>query len=102
MDKIQRPPGIRPGLDQERRPGADRTAASPALTYAEAFLPIEPVDSVQPRRLAMLTQQYEQPAIAKAPAGVGGFPQLDPESGIQAPARPGAHQLSVGVDDRIP
>jgi hypothetical protein len=27
----------------------------------EAFLPIEPVDSVQSGRLAMLTQQCEQP-----------------------------------------
>ena len=36
MDKIQRPTGIRPSLDQDRRPDADRTAASPALTAKNA------------------------------------------------------------------
>jgi hypothetical protein len=46
MDKIQRPAGIRPSLDQDRRPGADRAAARPALAHAETFLPVEPVDSV--------------------------------------------------------
>jgi hypothetical protein len=38
MDKIQRPAGIRPSLDRDRRPDSDRAAASPALTHTEAFL----------------------------------------------------------------
>lgn len=48
MDKIQRPAGIRSSIHQDRRPCADRRAAGPALAHAEAFLPIEPIDSVQP------------------------------------------------------
>ena len=35
MDKIQRPAGVRPSLDQDRRPGADRAAANPAFAHAE-------------------------------------------------------------------
>ena len=49
VDKIQRPAGVRPRLDQDRRPGAHGAAAGPALAHAEAFLSIEPVDPVHAR-----------------------------------------------------
>ena len=51
-------------------------------------------------RLAMLTEQHEQPAIAKAAAGVGEFAQLDAQFGIRRPARLVADHLAVGADDR--
>ena len=40
MDKIQQPAGIRPGLDKDRRPRANGTAAVPALAHFERHLPL--------------------------------------------------------------
>jgi hypothetical protein len=100
MDKIQRPAGIRPSLEQDWRPGTHRPAAGPALADAEAFFPVEPVDSAYSGRFAMLAQQDEQPAIAKAPASIRKLAQLDAQFGIRRPARPIADHLAVGADDR--
>ena len=78
VDKIQRPAGIRPGLDQDRSPGADRAAPCATLAHGKTFLPIEPIDTVEPGRLALLAQQDEQPAIAEALALIGELTQLRP------------------------
>ena len=86
MDKIQRPAGVRPGLDQDRRPRPHGAPPSPTLAHREAFLAIEPVDAVDARGLALLPQQDEQPAIAEALALVGEIAQLRPQFGVRRPA----------------
>ncbi|MGY3118454.1 hypothetical protein ACVWXQ_002391 [Bradyrhizobium sp. S3.14.4] len=76
VDKIQRPPGVRPSLDQYRRSGAHGAAAGPALAHAEAFLSIQTVDPVPPGRLALLAKQHEQPAVAEPPTGISKLAQV--------------------------
>src|SRR3954471_13504029 len=66
----------RPSLDQDRRSGAHGAAAGPALAHAEAFLSIQTVDPVPARRLALLAQQHEQPAVAEPPTGIGKLAQV--------------------------
>jgi hypothetical protein len=48
------------------------------LGAREAFLAIEPVDVMDPGRLALLPQQDEQPPVAEAPARVGQIAQPRP------------------------
>jgi hypothetical protein len=71
VDKIERPTGIRPGLHEDRRPCTYGAASSAPLAHSEAFLPIEPVDAIDARWLALLAQQDEQPAVAEAFALIG-------------------------------
>ena len=99
MDKIQRPAGIRPGLDQDRRPGAHGAAAGPALAHGKAFLTVQPIDPVQPGRLAQLPQQHEQPAVTEPPASIGKLAQLAAQFCVRRPARLVADHLAVSADD---
>ena len=71
VDEIHGPAGVGDRLDQYRRPRPHGAAPSAALTHREAFLPIQPIDAVDPRRFALLAQQDEQPPIAKALALIG-------------------------------
>jgi hypothetical protein len=86
VDKIHRPAGVRLDLNQDRRPGSHRTAPCAPLAYGEAFLPIEPVDAVDPGRFTLLAQQDEQPAITEALARVGEITQPQSQLGVRRPA----------------
>src|SRR3954454_3430577 len=74
--QIQRPPGVRPSLEQYRRSGAHGAAAGSALAHAEAFLSIQTVDPVPPGRLALLAKQHDQPAVAEPPTGISKLAQV--------------------------
>ena len=71
------PAGSRPGFDQDRRPGADRTAPCTTLAHGKTFLPIELIDTDEPGRLAFLAQQDEQPAVRR-PCSVAGASNTGP------------------------
>ena len=86
MDKIQRPTGVRPGFDQDWRPCANGAPTCSPLTHDKAFLTVEPVNAVDPRGLALLTQQNEQPSIAEALPLVGQIAQLRPKFRVRGPA----------------
>ena len=71
VDEVERPARVGAGFDKDRRPRADGASPRPPLAHCEAFLAIEPIDAIDPGRLALLPQQDEQPPVAKAPALVG-------------------------------
>ena len=53
-------------FNQDRRSRADSPVRT-ALAHCQSFLPVEPTDAIDPGRLALVTQQDEQPPIAEAP-----------------------------------
>jgi hypothetical protein len=75
VDEIHGPAGVGDRLDQQRRPRSHCPSPRTAFTHREAFLPVEPVDAVDPRRFALRAQQDEQPPIAKALALIGESPE---------------------------
>ena len=79
VDKVQRPAGIGPCLNEDRRSCSYGSSSRPPLTHTETFLPIEPVYAVDPRGLTALAQQNEQAPIAKPLALVGKIPQPRPQ-----------------------
>jgi len=86
MDEIQGPARVGLRFHNDRRPRAHGPAARTPLAHREAFFPIQPIDAIDPRRLALLPQQDEQPPIAEALAPVGKLTQLRSQSGIWRPA----------------
>src|SRR6185312_10709712 len=60
------------GRDSTRiGPNACGLAAGAPLADRKPFLPIKPVDAIDPRRLTLPPQQDEQPAITEPPAFIG-------------------------------
>ena len=86
VDKIQRPARVGDRLDEDRRPCSDGAPPRPPFAHRETFFPIEPVDAVDPGRLAVLAQQDEQPPIAKALPLVGKIAQLRPKLRVRRSA----------------
>ena len=74
MDEIQRPARIGLCRDQDRGPCSDRLAPGLSLAHRQPFLAVEPIDPVDPRRLAFAAQQNEQAPVAEPPALVGEIP----------------------------
>lgn len=64
-----------------------------------AFLAVEPIDAVDPRRLALASEQDEQPPIAEAPALIGEVAQPATQLRLRRSPRPIADHLAVGADD---
>ena len=93
VHKVQRPAGVRPCLDQDRRPRADGSTTGAALAHRQTFLAVEPVDPVLARRLAFTSQQHEQPAIAEPSP-------LDSQGAQPLPQR--RVRLSAGAIDLLP
>src|SRR5690606_26690194 len=91
--------GVRPGLDQDRRSRADGATTGAALAHRQAFLAVEPVDPVLARRLALTSQQHEQPAIAEpSPLDSQGAQPL-PQRRVRLSAGAIAHRFAVRLDD---
>jgi hypothetical protein len=59
MHEVQRPACIRPSLDQDRRSGAYGTPTGPTLAHDQTLLTVEPIDAVDPRRLAFAPKRDE-------------------------------------------
>ena len=68
---------------QDRHPDAHGLAAGAALANGKPFLPIEPMDAVDPRPLSLPPEQDEQPAIAEPPTLIGKFAQPCPQLGVR-------------------
>jgi hypothetical protein len=85
MDEVQRPPGIRPCLHKDGRPHASAPLAALALAYPQTLLPVEPVDAVDARCLALPPQQDEQPSVAEPSALIGKVSQPLPELRLRRP-----------------
>ncbi len=98
MHEVQRPPGIRPCLHEDRHPDANGPLAALALAHAQPFLPIEPVDAVDARGLALPPQQDEQPAVAEPPALVGKVTQPLPEPRASEPGPTSSPRLLLPQD----
>jgi hypothetical protein len=71
MHKVQRPAGIRPCLNKDRRSCSNSAPSGSSLAHAETLLSVEPVDAVDPRGLTALAQENEQPTITKASPFIG-------------------------------
>ena len=71
IDEVERPARVRPFFHRDRHPDATGFAAGAALAHRKPFLPIEPVDAVDPRPLALPPQQDEQATIAEPSALIG-------------------------------
>ncbi len=56
-----------------------------ALAHPKALFPVEPVDAVDARCLALPPQQDEQPSVAEPSALVGEVAQLLPEFCLRWP-----------------
>jgi hypothetical protein len=82
VDEIQRPAGVGDSLDEDRRPGSHGAPPRPPLAHREAFFAVKSINAVDPRRFAVLTQQNEQPPIAKMSPCVGEVAQLCPKARV--------------------
>ena len=85
MYEVERPAGIRPCLHRQRSPDANRPLAALALANPQPFLPLEPIDPVDARCLALPPQQDEKPSVAKPSALVGKVSQPLPEFRLRWP-----------------
>src|SRR5262249_62299421 len=56
VDEIERPAGIRLGLNQDRSTSSHRLAATSAFAHGQALLAIEPVDAIDAGWLALVPQ----------------------------------------------
>ena len=79
----QRAFGLR--FHEQGSPDANGPLAALALAHPQPFLPVEPVDAVDARRLALPPQQDEQPAVAEPPALIGKVSQPLPELRLRRP-----------------
>jgi len=50
-----------------------------------AFLPVEPVDEIDARRLALFPQQDKEPPVTEPAAPIGEIAQTDTQPGIARP-----------------
>ena len=87
VDEVERPAGVDPGLDQDRRTGSNRPPPGSALADRQPFLPIEPVDAVDAGRLALPPQQDEQPPVAEPAALIGKLAQAGTQVGVSGGRR---------------
>lgn len=64
MHEIQGPARVDLGLDQDRRSCADGSAPRLAPADRQPFLPIKPVNAIDPRWLALVAQHHKQGLVA--------------------------------------
>ncbi|MCP1758630.1 hypothetical protein J2R87_009760 [Bradyrhizobium elkanii] len=48
INEVERPASVRPRFQKDRHPDANRLAAGASLAHGQPFLPIKPVDAVDP------------------------------------------------------
>jgi hypothetical protein len=99
VHEIDRPARVGAGFDQHRRPHSYGAPPRPPFAHREALFPVKSVDAVDPRPLALLTQQDEQSSIAEPPALVGKITPPHPQLGLLGPPRPVADHLAIGADE---
>ena len=75
------------------------TTARPAPSHGQVFLPIEPVDTVDPGWFALLAQQDEQASVAEPPACIGEIAQPAAQLGIRWPTGSIPDAGPIGGDD---
>ena len=85
MDKVERPTGIWLGLDEDGHAGSYRLAATSAFAHGQSLLPIESIDAVDAGRLALVSQQDEQAAIAEPAPLIGKLAQTGTQLRVGRP-----------------
>ncbi len=88
MHEVQRPAGIGPCLDQDRRSCSHRPSSCTALAHREPFLAIQPIDTVDAGPLALPPEQDEQRPIVETPALIGKIAQ--PAAPLRLRSTPGS------------
>jgi hypothetical protein len=78
----ERPARVDPGLDQDRGAGSNGPPSGSALAHRQPFLPIEPVDAIDARGLALPPQQDEQPPVAEPATLIGELAQTAAQLGL--------------------
>lgn len=96
MDEIQGPARVGLRFHNDRRPRAHGPASRAPLAHREAFFPIQPIDTIDPGRLALLPQPDEQPPIAEALALIGEAADLFAQLGVGRAAGPVADHGAIG------
>jgi len=99
VDKIQRPACIGSRLDQNRGTRPDRLAPRLPLAHRQSFLAVEPIDTVDPRRLTLAAQQNEQAPVTEPPALVGQVPQPTAQHCVRRALRSIADHRAIRADD---
>jgi hypothetical protein len=97
VDEVDRPAGVRPRLDQERRPHARRPLASPALADGQALLALKPLRLLSIQNVALGAQNNVQPSITE-PALLGSqFPQAAAQGVVSRSTRSVADGPAIGL-----
>src|SRR5271168_4600011 len=92
------PAGVRPRLDQDRRPHARRPLAALALADGQALLAVKPLRLLSIQNVALGAQKNVQPAITE-PALLGRqLPQAAAQGVVSRSTRSIADGLAIGLD----
>ena len=98
MDEVDRPAGVRPCLDQDRRPHARRPLAALALADGQALPAVKPLRLLSIQNVALGAQQNVQPAITE-PALLGRqLPKAAAQGVISRSTRSITDGLAIGLD----
>src|SRR6185312_11254157 len=85
LDEVERPAGIRLGLDRDRRSSSYCLAAASAFAHSQSLLAIEPIDAVDAGWLAVGSQQDEEPPIAEPAPSIGKLTQPGTQRRVRRP-----------------
>ncbi|ANB33875.1 hypothetical protein A6024_07020 [Rhodovulum sulfidophilum] len=99
MDKIQRPARVRTRLDQDWRRCPDGLALHLSLAHRQAFLAVEPVDSIDARRRALAAQQHEQTPLAESQTFIGRLTNTISQLRVRSTLRLIAEHLAIRAND---
>jgi len=98
VDEVDRPAGVRPCLDQDRRPHARRPLAALALADGQALPAVKPLRLLSIQNVALGAQQNVQPAITE-PALLGRqLPKAAAQGVISRSTRSITDGLAIGLD----